>query len=61
MSRSADEKTADLRRSGFTGPVDSKGNAVMSRTDGKGKPLPLFEGGTGHGTKDDNGRGAEGR
>jgi len=42
-----------LRKSGFTGPIDHKGNAVMSRTDGKGKPLGLFKGGSGHGTKDD--------
>ena len=41
-----------LRDSGYDGPVDRNGNAVASRTDSKGKPLPLFKGGTGHGTKD---------
>ena len=45
-----------LRKSGFRGPIDSKGNAVMSRTDGKGRPLPLFGGGSGHGTRDDKRR-----
>jgi hypothetical protein len=50
---SKDSKFTALRKSGFTGPIDSRGNAVMSRTDGKGKPLPLFKGGSGHGTKDD--------
>jgi hypothetical protein len=43
----------DLRKSGFEGPVDQDGNAVMSRTDGKGKPLELFKGGSGTGTPDD--------
>lgn len=42
-----------LRKSGFTGPIDHKGRAVMSRTDGKGRPLPLHKGGSGHGTRDD--------
>jgi hypothetical protein len=56
MSKSASDKTAALRKSGFTGPIDHKGNAVMSRTDGRGKPLPLFKGGSGHGTPDDKRR-----
>jgi hypothetical protein len=44
----------ELRESGFEGPVDAKGDAVMSRTDNGGRPLPLFEGGTGHGTADES-------
>jgi hypothetical protein len=54
----AAEKTEALRKSGFKGPIDNKGDAVMSRTDGKGDPLPLFGGGDGdgHGTKDDKRR-----
>jgi len=46
-------KLEDLRGSGFQGPVDRDGNAVMSRTDASGTPLFLFEGGTGHGTPDE--------
>jgi hypothetical protein len=53
MSKDADSKFFALRKSGFTGPIDHKGNAVMSRTGSKGRPLPLHKGGSGHGTKDD--------
>ena len=42
-----------LRDSGWTGPIDRDGYAVMSRTDPGGRPLPLFRGGSGHGTPDD--------
>lgn len=49
----AAERLADLRESGWDGPVDRDGNAVMSRTSPDGKPLPLFEGGDGRGTPDD--------
>lgn len=45
----AAEKFFALRKSGFKGPIDRNGNAVMSRTDNKGKPLPLFKGGSGRG------------
>jgi hypothetical protein len=48
-----DRRFFDLRESGFAGPIDQDGRAVMSRTDGRGNPLPLFKGGTGHGTPDD--------
>lgn len=48
-----DRRFFDLRESGFRGPIDQDGNAVMSRTDSHGEPLPLFEGGTGTGTPDD--------
>jgi len=37
-----DKRFFDLRESGYKGPVDQDGRAVMSRTDGRGKPLPLF-------------------
>jgi hypothetical protein len=47
------EKLEKLRESGFEGPIDQNGEPVMSRTDSGGKPLPLFKGGDGHGTKDD--------
>ena len=53
MGKDKSEKFFALRKSGFKGPIDRNGNAVMSRTDGKGNPLSLFEGGTGHGTPDD--------
>jgi hypothetical protein len=53
MSKSTDAKFFTLRESGWKGPIDHKGNAVMSRTDSKGNPLPLFKGGSGHGTADD--------
>jgi hypothetical protein len=42
----AEKKFEALRKSGFKGPVDHKGNAVMSRTDGKGNPLGLFHKGS---------------
>lgn len=42
-----------LRSSGWDGPINHKGEAMMSRTDKKGRPLPLFKGGTGTGTRDD--------
>lgn len=54
---SKEEKFFKLRRSGWKGPIDSNGNAVMSRTDRTGKPVELFKGGTGHGTPDDKKRG----
>lgn len=54
LETEADTRFHDLRNSGWTGPVDGSGNAVMSRTDATGSPLPLFEGGTGGtGTPDD--------
>jgi hypothetical protein len=52
----ADAKLIALRKAGFTGPIDRHGNAVMSRTDNRGRPLPLFKGGSGHGTRDDKRR-----
>jgi len=42
-----------LRDSGWTGGIDRDGHAVMSRTDSRGRPLPLFRGGTGTGTPDE--------
>ena len=53
----SDEKFLALRKSGFRGPVDRNGNAVMSRTDRKGGPLDLFKGGSGHRTPDDKRKG----
>ena len=50
---SAADKAAELRKSGFKGPIDQHGNAVMSRTDRRGRPLDLFKGGSGSGTPDD--------
>ena len=38
----ADRRFFDLRESGWTGPVDQDGNAVMTRTDSAGTPAPLF-------------------
>ena len=61
FSSKASERLEDLRKSGWDGPVDRDGNAVMSRTDGSGKSLPLFEGGTGHGTPDDSRPGGRGK
>jgi hypothetical protein len=52
--KNAGAKLAALRASGFKGAVDQNGDAVMTRTDGKGNPLPLFRGGTGTGTPDDS-------
>jgi len=49
----ADRRFFSLRESGFTGPVDQDGRALMSRTDARGNPLPMFRGGTGTGTPDD--------
>ena len=37
-----DKRFFDLRESGYKGPIDGDGRAVMTRTDGKGNPLPLF-------------------
>jgi hypothetical protein len=37
-----DKRFFDLRESGYKGPIDQDGRAVMTRTDGKGNPLPLF-------------------
>jgi hypothetical protein len=48
-----DTRFFDLRESGWAGAIDQSGYAVMTRTDASGAPLPLFEGGTGHGTPDD--------
>lgn len=53
MSKTASDKVTALRKSGFTGPINQRGDPVMSRTDGRGRPLPLFKGGSGHGTPDD--------
>jgi hypothetical protein len=52
-NKKAEDRFLALRKSRFTGPIDSNGNPVMTRTDSKGTPLPLFRGGSGHGTKDD--------
>jgi hypothetical protein len=38
----ADRKFFDLRESGWKGAIDRNGDAVMGRTDSKGKPLGLF-------------------
>ena len=32
-----------LRESGWTGPIDQDGRAVMTRTDSKGRPLRMDE------------------
>jgi hypothetical protein len=48
-----DTRFFDLRESGWTGGIDQDGQAVMTRTDNGGNPLPLFEGGSGYGTPDD--------
>jgi hypothetical protein len=37
-----DKRFFDLRESGYKGPIDQDGRAVMGRTDGKGNPRPLF-------------------
>jgi len=49
----AADRLTELRESGWTGGIDRDGHAVASRTDNRGNPLPLFEGGTGHGTPDE--------
>ena len=36
------DKFTELRDSGWKGPIDHNGNAVMAETDGKGNPKPLF-------------------
>jgi hypothetical protein len=38
----ATEKFFSLRKSGWKGPIDRKGDAVMTETDNKGNPKPLF-------------------
>jgi hypothetical protein len=38
----ADQKFLALRRSGFKGPIDHKGDPVMTEIDKKGNPRPLF-------------------
>jgi len=48
------EAPREIRESGFAGPVDNHGEAVMSRTDSSGRPLDLAERGSlGHGTPDE--------
>ena len=47
------EALKEIRESGFNGPVTGDCEALMSRTDKHGQPLPLFEGGAGHGTPDE--------
>jgi hypothetical protein len=37
-----DRRFFDLRESGFKGPIDQDGRAVMTETDRRGSPLPLF-------------------
>jgi hypothetical protein len=49
----ADTRFFDLRERGYTGPIDQDGYAVMSHTGPDGRPLSMFEGGTGQGTPDD--------
>jgi hypothetical protein len=41
----ADRRFFDLRESGYEGPADQDGNAVMTRTGSDGQPLPLIGGG----------------
>jgi hypothetical protein len=41
-ARAKADRFLALRRSGYTGPVDQDGYAVMSRTDPSGSPLPLL-------------------
>jgi hypothetical protein len=48
-----DNRFVDLRESGYDGAIDQDGRAVMTRTDSRGRSLPLFRGGTGTGTPDD--------
>lgn len=52
--KAAMARTEDLRAKGWRGGINRDGDAVMSRTDNKGNPLPLFEGGTGTGTPDED-------
>jgi hypothetical protein len=42
-NKDADAKFLQLRKSGWKGPIDHKGNAVMTRTDKHGNPVPLFK------------------
>lgn len=53
MSDERYERLRALRESGWRGPVDQDGRAVMTRTNKWGRPLELFEGGTGTRTPDD--------
>lgn len=48
------EALKEIREPGFNGPVSRDNEALMSRTNSKGEPLPLLEGGTGHGTPDED-------
>lgn len=48
------EALKEIRESGFNGPVSRDNEALMSRTDGNGEPLPLLEGGAGTGTPDED-------
>jgi hypothetical protein len=47
--RAREQRFRALRGSGWEGPIDGNGYAVMTRTSPDGAPLPLFEGGTGYG------------
>lgn len=50
----AEQRLIDTRATGFTGPIDQDGHAVMSRTDNKGRPLDLTaRGASGRGTPDE--------
>ncbi len=40
-----DRRFFNLRESGFRGPIDQDGHAVMTETDGRGNPVPLFRAG----------------
>lgn len=52
--KAAAARTEDLRAKGWRGGINRDGDAVMSRTDKHGNPLPLSEGGSGHGTPDED-------
>ena len=39
----SDTRFFDLRESGYAGPIDRDGNAVMTRTDSDGTPVALFD------------------
>jgi hypothetical protein len=41
-NKDADNKFFALRKSGWKGPIDHKGNAVMTETDNKGNPKGLL-------------------
>jgi hypothetical protein len=49
MSKNSDARFLALRKSGFKGPVDQKGDPVMTEIDKKGNPRPLFGKGGGKG------------